>query len=56
MRKFIAGFGLLLMILLGVATVASAAPVLPPDEYGPSVQVQAMSVTPTAPVLPPDEY
>ncbi len=57
MRRLIAGFGLLLMILLGVASVASASPVLPPDEYGPAaVHIVAYAPQMASPVLPPDEY
>ncbi len=58
MRKLIAGFGLLSVILVGVAAIASASPVLPPDEYStPAPHVVAYATTTTSsPVLPPDEY
>jgi hypothetical protein len=59
MRKLIAGFGLLSVLLVGVAAAASASPVLPPDEYATPashIVAYATATTATSPVLPPDEY
>ncbi len=56
MRKLIAGFGLVLTVLFGAASVISAAAVVP-AAYGTSVHAQALGTqTVTGPVLPPDEY
>jgi hypothetical protein len=56
MRKLVASISLALMILFGVATIASASPVPPPPDYGPALQPQSVAFVPQSPVPPPPDY